>query len=281
MTGLTATAVSATQINLSWTAATDNVGVTGYRVERCQGAGCTSFVQIATPAGTTFSDTGLTASTSYSYRVKAVDAATNVSVNYSTVASATTPAPPDTTPPSDVTGLTATAAAPDRSISAGPPPPTTSASPAIASSAVRGRAAPPSSQIATPTGDQLQRYGPHRRHQLQLSREGRRCRHQSERELLHRRQCHHPSAPPDTTPPTDPTGLTATRGRPPRSISSWTAATDNVGVDRLSRRALSGGGLHHLCPDRHAHHATVSVIPASRPAPATAIESGRSTPPAI
>ena len=77
------------------------MGVTGYRVERCQGAGCTTFVQIATPTGTTFGDTGLLASTNYSYRVKAVDAATNVSVNYSTVASATTQAPPDTTPPTD------------------------------------------------------------------------------------------------------------------------------------------------------------------------------------
>ena len=56
---LTATAVSPTQINLSWPAATDYVGVTGYRVERCQGAGCSTFVQIATPAGTTFGDTGL------------------------------------------------------------------------------------------------------------------------------------------------------------------------------------------------------------------------------
>ena len=37
----------------SWTAATDNVGVTGYLVERCQGAGCTNFAQIATPTGTT------------------------------------------------------------------------------------------------------------------------------------------------------------------------------------------------------------------------------------
>src|SRR6185295_6159760 len=105
-----ATAVSATQINLTWTAATDNVGVTGYRVERCQGAGCGNFVQIATPAGTTFGNTGLLAATTYSYRVKAVDAANNVSVNYSTVATATTQsAPPDTTPPSTVTGLTATA----------------------------------------------------------------------------------------------------------------------------------------------------------------------------
>ena len=92
----------------SWTAATDNVGVTGYRVERCQGAGCTTFVQIAAPVGTTFGDTGLIASTVYSYRVKAVDAASNVSVNYSPVASATTQAPPDTIPPTNPTGLTAT-----------------------------------------------------------------------------------------------------------------------------------------------------------------------------
>ena len=151
VTGLTATAVSATQITLSWTAATDNVGVIGYRVERCQGAGCTTFVPIATPAGTTFGDTGLTASTSYRYRVKAVDAATNVSVNYSTVASATTPRAADTTPPSDVTGLTATAVSASRSPSAGPPPPTTWASPAIASSAVRATGCTTFVQIATPS----------------------------------------------------------------------------------------------------------------------------------
>jgi chitodextrinase len=111
VTGLTATAISATQINLSWSTATDNIGVTGYRVERCQGAGCANFVQVATPTGTTFGDTGLTSSTNYSYRVKAVDAANNVSVNYSNVANTTTAsAPPDTTPPTDPTGLTATAA---------------------------------------------------------------------------------------------------------------------------------------------------------------------------
>ena len=53
--------MSGSQINLSWTASTDNVGVTGYLIERCQGAGCTSFAQIGTPAGTTYNDTGLTA----------------------------------------------------------------------------------------------------------------------------------------------------------------------------------------------------------------------------
>ena len=40
---VTATAVSSTQVNLSWGAATDNVAVTIYRVERCTGAGCTTF----------------------------------------------------------------------------------------------------------------------------------------------------------------------------------------------------------------------------------------------
>jgi chitodextrinase len=88
---LTATAAGSSQINLSWGAATDNVGVTGYRIERCQGAGCTNFAQIATTTGTSFSDTGLTASTSYSYQVRAADAAGNLGP-YSNVASATTQA---------------------------------------------------------------------------------------------------------------------------------------------------------------------------------------------
>ena len=104
---LTATAVSATQINLSWTASTDNVGVTGYLVERCQGASCTTFAQIGTSAVTTYSDTALTASTSYSYRVRATDAASNLSA-YSNVASATTSGV-DTQPPTTPGNMTATA----------------------------------------------------------------------------------------------------------------------------------------------------------------------------
>jgi chitodextrinase len=88
-TNLVATAVSGTQINLTWTAATDNVGVTAYQVERCQGAGCTTFVPVGTPTGTSFNDTGLTVGTTYSYRVRATDAATNAGP-YSTTASVTT-----------------------------------------------------------------------------------------------------------------------------------------------------------------------------------------------
>ena len=86
---LTATAASSSQINLAWTASTDDVGVAGYLVERCQGSGCTGFAQVATVAGTTYNDTGLAAATSYSYRVRATDAAGNLS-GYSITASATT-----------------------------------------------------------------------------------------------------------------------------------------------------------------------------------------------
>ncbi len=104
---LTATPTSATQINLAWTAATDNVGVTSYLIERCQGAGCSNFAQIATGSATSFIDTGLTASTSYSYRARATDAAGNLGA-YSNTATGSTPFV-DTAPPSAPSNLAATA----------------------------------------------------------------------------------------------------------------------------------------------------------------------------
>lgn len=77
-TGLTATAMSQTRIDLAWT---DNAtSETGFKVERCSGAGCTNFAQVGTnlAANTVaFADSvGLTASTQYSYRVAAFDATT-------------------------------------------------------------------------------------------------------------------------------------------------------------------------------------------------------------
>jgi hypothetical protein len=80
---LTATAASSSSITLTWTAATDNVGVTGYKVYR----GGSS---IASPTGTSYTDSGLTASTAYSYYVTAHDASGNQSA-HSNTASATTP----------------------------------------------------------------------------------------------------------------------------------------------------------------------------------------------
>ena len=88
-TGLSAAAAGSGGVNLSWTAATDDLGVATYEVERCQGAGCSGFVQVATTASTSLADTGLVASTSYSYRVRARDTGNQVGP-YSGVASATT-----------------------------------------------------------------------------------------------------------------------------------------------------------------------------------------------
>ena len=97
-TNLTATPASCTQVNLSWTASTDNVAVTGYKVFRNGG-------QIGTSATTTYSDSTCSPSTAYTYTVSAYDAAGNNSAQ-SAPATATTPA--DTTPPSTPTNLTAT-----------------------------------------------------------------------------------------------------------------------------------------------------------------------------
>lgn len=82
-------AQSPSQIALSWSASSDNVGVSSYPVERCQGTSCTNFIQIATPGGVSYPDTGLTPNTTYRYRVRATDAAGNLS-GYSAIASATT-----------------------------------------------------------------------------------------------------------------------------------------------------------------------------------------------
>lgn len=90
---LQAAVISSSNINLTWTASTDNVAVTGYRVERCQGSGCTSFTQIGTPTTNSYSDTGLSASTLYRYRVRATDAANNLSA-YSGISEGTTPVAP-------------------------------------------------------------------------------------------------------------------------------------------------------------------------------------------
>lgn len=98
-TSLTASGTTTTTTNLSWTAATDNVGVTGYEVYR----GTTLLGTVAT---TTYNVTGLTAATAYTFSVKAKDAAGNVSAASNTV-NVTTLSASDTTAPSVPTSLTA------------------------------------------------------------------------------------------------------------------------------------------------------------------------------
>ncbi len=83
---LTAVAVSSNQIDLSWTASMDNVGIAGYRVFR----NGTLITPLGTVPTNSYSDaTGLSPSTTYTYTVSAYDAAGNVS-GQSANASATT-----------------------------------------------------------------------------------------------------------------------------------------------------------------------------------------------
>jgi carboxypeptidase T len=86
---LTATAASRTQINLTWKDLSSNE--TGFTIERCAGASCTRFAQVALvgPNVTTYANTGLRTSTTFRYRVRAYNAVGNSA--YSNTAGAATP----------------------------------------------------------------------------------------------------------------------------------------------------------------------------------------------
>jgi hypothetical protein len=81
---LAATGVTANSATLSWSPSTDNVGVEGYTVFRRQGTSGT-FTQVGTPSGTSFTSSGLAASTQYQFYVLARDAAGNPSGQSNTV----------------------------------------------------------------------------------------------------------------------------------------------------------------------------------------------------
>jgi hypothetical protein len=89
---LSATAVSSSQINLTWSDNANNES--GFKVERCSGVGCSDFAQVASVGAnvTSYCNTELGASASYSYRVRAYN--TGGDSDYSNTASATTQAPP-------------------------------------------------------------------------------------------------------------------------------------------------------------------------------------------
>ncbi len=105
-TSLSATTASSSQINLAWTDNASNED--GFRIERCQGTGCTNFLPVATTGAnvTTFNNTNLLGSTTYVYRVFAFNGGGDSAS--SNTAEATTQTPP-ATPPAP-SGLTATAA---------------------------------------------------------------------------------------------------------------------------------------------------------------------------
>lgn len=90
---LTATPLASNRVDLAWGAASDNQGVDHYEIERCEDKGCTDFASLATSTSTEYTDASTTASSTYSYRVRAADAAGNVGP-YSNATTVTTPAPP-------------------------------------------------------------------------------------------------------------------------------------------------------------------------------------------
>ncbi|MFG3343264.1 alpha-amylase family glycosyl hydrolase [Glycomyces sp. NPDC048151] len=87
--GVTAT-VNATTVILSWTAATDDTAVTGYRLTRTSAEGTVT----RTTASTKFTDGNLSPHTAYSYTVQAYDAAGNLSAASAPAAATTGEAPP-------------------------------------------------------------------------------------------------------------------------------------------------------------------------------------------
>ncbi len=107
--GALAATATGTAVALSWTAATDNTGVTGYTVHRSTTAGFTPATtsRIADTTGLSYTDTNRPAGTWY-YRVTATDAAGNTGPG-SNEATATTQPPPDTTAPGAPGALAATA----------------------------------------------------------------------------------------------------------------------------------------------------------------------------
>lgn len=96
-TNLTTSSVTQTSLNLNWTSSTDNIAVTGYDIY--QGA-----TKITTVTSTNYSVTGLSASTAYTFSIKAKDAAGNIS-NASNIVNVNTLAIPDITAPTTPTNL--------------------------------------------------------------------------------------------------------------------------------------------------------------------------------
>lgn len=98
VTGLTITVISNTELDLGWTASGES-DLNHYDVHRSTTTGFTPAVgnRIAQPTTNSYNNTGLTASTTYYYKVGAVDNASNIGT-YSTQASGTTAAPPAITP---------------------------------------------------------------------------------------------------------------------------------------------------------------------------------------
>jgi beta-mannanase/chitodextrinase len=214
---VTATGTSATQIALSWTASTDNVGVVGYNVFR---DGSSSSLNAALLTGTTFTDTNLAQISTHSYTLRAQDAAGNPS-SLSALASATTLDTQVPTPPTSViaTGPSSTQI-------------TLTWAPATDNVGVTGynvfrsdgtliNTSPVTATTFTDTG--LLPKSTHYYVVRALDAAGNRS---SPSSMVNATT----KVAPETQAPTQPTNLIATGTSTTQIALSWTASTDNVGV---------------------------------------------------
>jgi len=237
--GLTAIPASSTQVNLAWTASTDNVAVTGYLVERCQGAGCTTFAQIATPTTISFDDTGLAPSTTYRYRVRARDAVPNFSA-YSTIASAATPA--DTQAPTTPGTPTATAASSSQINLSWAASTDNVAVTGYLVERCQGSECSSFTQIATPTATSFNDTGlaPATMYTYRVRARDAVPNHSAYSATFFA------TTPADTQAPTEPAGLTGTPISATQIDLSWTASTDNVAVTGYQVERCQGSGCSNF-----------------------------------
>ena len=207
-TGLTAAAAGSSGANLSWSASTDDVGVTGYIVRR-------NGVQVGTPVSTSYADAGLSAATTYSYTVAASDAAGNISSD-STSVSVTTAGAADTTPPTTPTGLTAAAGSSGANLSWS----ASTDNVGVTGYIVRRNGA----QVATPVSTSYADTG------LSIGTYSYTVAARDAAGNISPNSTSVSITIADTTPPSVPTGLTAAAAGSSGANLSWSASTDNVGV---------------------------------------------------
>jgi chitodextrinase len=213
-TGLHASVVSGHEIDLSWSASTDNVGVTGYDVYRNA-----SNTPLATVSGSTlaYADTTVSDATSYTYTVDAFDAAGNHSLKSASAGGNT----PDVTPPSVPGGVTATALTTTPQVNVSWNASTDNAG-VTGYTIYRG-----GTKLATVSGSTLT-YGDttvvgltHYSYTVDAFDAAGNHSAQSTAAGV---------TTPDYTPPSVPTGVTATAAATRKVTVTWSASTDNVGV---------------------------------------------------
>jgi chitodextrinase len=205
-TGLTASPVGGTQVNLSWNASTDANGtVAGYDVYR-------NGVIIATIDGTSYSDTGLTDATSYNYTVDSFDTTGNTSAQSEPVTAVTS----DTQPPSVPSGLSLTLAAKSINLAWN----ASADNVGVAGYKIYRNGALLATSSGPAYSDTAVVQGKTYSYTVAAYDAAGNVSAQSAAKSI---------AFPDTTPPTMPTKLSLTPATTSIALS-WTASTDNVGV---------------------------------------------------